>query len=285
VIGFIHKVINWIKFKIRSYKRERIARRFIFSDLDRPVVKNRVNLHYWRYSQQVDNVGDLFSKVVVEFMLKKENINPKSRIRGTHHLMAIGSILNHAKHKTVVWGAGIHDHKMAMPDVSFDIRAVRGPVSRKILIKLGYNCPEVYGDPAMLLPDFFNPGVKKMKEYIIIPHYSKEKKYLDKHDNVITTITSDWKTFIKSILEANMVISSSLHGLIIAEAYNIPAILLEDIDQDYLKYNDYYFSTGRKQYKKAKTVEEAIKIGREPIPDFTSMKKGLYKSFPYDLWL
>src|SRR5690606_14915863 len=103
-------------------------------------------------------------------------------------------------------------------------------------------------------------------EYLVIPHYSKEKKYMEKYANVVSTLTSDWRGFISDILGAELIISSSLHGLIVAEAYGVPAVLLDDIDKDYLKYNDYYLSTGRGDYKKAKTVEEALSLGPEPLP-------------------
>lgn len=42
-----------------------------------------------------------------------------------------------------------------------DIRSVRGPVTRNILMDLGYDVPSVYGDPAILLPLFYNPIVEK----------------------------------------------------------------------------------------------------------------------------
>jgi hypothetical protein len=89
--------------------------------------------------------------------------------------MAVGLILNHAKHNIVIWGSGIHDFKADIPKLNFYIRAIRGPVSKSILIKHNIYCPEVFGDPAILLPDFFYPFVNKVREYIIIPHYSKEK--------------------------------------------------------------------------------------------------------------
>ena len=197
--------------------------------------------------------------------------------------MAIGSIINHAKHNTTIWGSGIHDYNAKIPNVKFDIRAIRGPVSKKILEDNNITCPKIYGDPAILLPDFYNPKVLKTKDYIIIPHYSKESNYKE-YNNVVSTITSDWKLFIQNILESKLVISGSLHGIILAEAYGIPAVLLQDIDQDYLKYNDYYQSTGRPNYIKASSVTEALELNPEDIPDFYKMKKDLLQSFPFDLW-
>ena len=42
--------------------------------------------------------------------------------------------------------------------------------------------------------------------------------------------------------KAKLVISSSLHGIILAETYGIPAILLMDkVTNNMFKYNDYYY--------------------------------------------
>lgn len=81
-----------------------------------------------------------------------------------------------------------------------------------------------------------------------------------------------------------MVNSSLLHGIILAEAYGIPAIYLKDnkINQDF-KFNDYYCGTGRSEYKYAKTIEDALK--NRPVnelPDFNDMRKKLVDTFPYD---
>lgn len=69
----------------------------------------------------------------------------------------------------VVWGTGctkepekninniIHQKYMR----KLDVRAVRGPKTKGALDKLGIKCPEVYGDPAMLMPLIYQPINKK----------------------------------------------------------------------------------------------------------------------------
>ena len=84
--------------------------------------------------------------------------------------------------------------------------------------------------------------------------------------------------------KSRLIISSSLHGIILAEAYGIPAVLLNNNDIDLLKYYDYYFSTGRKSVKVASSIEEALNKGPMPLPDLSEMQKGLIESFPYDLF-
>lgn len=43
-----------------------------------------------------------------------------------------------------------------------DVRAVRGPETRRILISMGYGCPEIYGDSVVLLPIFYPKDIKKI---------------------------------------------------------------------------------------------------------------------------
>ena len=52
----------------------------------------------------------------------------------------------------------------------------------------------------------------------------------------------------------------------------------------YIKYNDYYFSTGRYNYPIAKSIEEALEITPAPLPDLENMRKKLMRAFPADLW-
>ena len=51
------------------------------------------------------------------------------------------------------------------------ILSVRGPLTRKRLLELDYECPETYGDSGMILPYFYYPEIKKKYKLGIIPHY------------------------------------------------------------------------------------------------------------------
>jgi pyruvyltransferase len=79
------------------------------------------------------------------------------------------------------------------------------------------------------------------------------------------------------------VISSSLHGVIIAESYGIPARLLRVTEKNHLfKYQDYYLGTGRPHFQYATSVEEALRMGGEP-PFVCDLQK-LYETFPFEFW-
>ena len=256
-----------------------------FGDKERPILKRAVNTYYWRSSNS-DNVGDLLSDVIVKQVLSYYGIDASVQLRRTKRLFAIGSIIDATLCPITIWGSGLHDEAARVPKVKLDVRAVRGPRTRSVLQSAGVHCPEIFGDPALLLPLFYKPQVGKEYPYTIIPHFSKQDYYFEKYgDCVITTLTSDWQGFIKRILASELVISGSLHGIIIAEAYGVPAVLLGDIDKDLFKYEDYYFSTGRTSFNVADCVEDALKLAADIPPDFTEIQNALLNSFPQDLWV
>jgi pyruvyltransferase len=242
-------------------------------------------LYYWQTDAFV-NFGDYLSLKLVERIVGQSIETPKKMTQ--QKLLAIGSILTKASNGDIIWGSGIK--RTTIADYKFtnlDVRAVRGPITRKFITEnFNIQCPEVYGDPALLLPYFF-PEFKKKKsptyDYIIIPHYSEQKLFpKSKFKNVVYP-TDPWDQVIEKILDSKFVISSSLHGLIIADAYQIPARMLRLTDHEpLLKYQDYYQGTNRPNFLFAKSVEEALKMGGEPT--FQCDLEKLYASFPFDYW-
>lgn len=135
--------------------------------------KNKVNLNAWIVpNSDNQNTGDYISKIIVESMCSKLGIDINKKVAKTEHLYAIGSILM-GYQDMVVWGSGFGYDKTVsstfklykllhkIRNQKIDVRAVRGPETRRILINMGYSCPDVYGDPAVLLPIFLSEKHKK----------------------------------------------------------------------------------------------------------------------------
>ena len=152
-------------------------------------------------------------------------------------------------------------------------------------MKLGYKCPEVYGDPAILMPYIYKPeNVYKTRRYSVIRNYCDNSKA----DNIIQILTTDYKSVIDTIVSSEIVVSSSLYGIILAESYGVPAVLHIPSEcvgyLDEFKYRDYYYNTGRNQFLVAKTAEENLQIKPCELPDITPLQENLIKTFPCDLW-
>lgn len=165
-----------------------------------------------------------------------------------------------------------------------DVRAIRGPLTRNALLELGYDCPEIYGDPAILMPMIYKPRVfEKSRKYSIVKHMHD----LTECSNVINIRTRDYKSFIDELVTSERIISSSLHGIILAEAYGVPAVLYmpEGFSNSLFKYKDYYYGTKRYNFPIAKTIEEALEVEPVALPDLHDIRKNLIDAFPDDIWL
>lgn len=175
--------------------------------------------------------------------------------------LCIGSLLglsDYTNENTIVWGAGSFGKlKGVLPH---NICAVRGQLTRKILLGKGTECPEIYGDPALLLPVFYSPSSDNLSSSTykvgIIPHISELKhptveEIRRKHPEILIIDLAHykkWTDVIDQIYSCECILSSSLHGLIVSDAYGIPNCWIKlsgKILGGDFKYLDYASSVGR----------------------------------------
>jgi pyruvyltransferase len=156
------------------------------------------------------------------------------------------------------------------------------------LISRGIQVPEVFGDPALLLPILTRGRFTATfeEEAILIPNmldYNKSNIDFSKMPVPVVSPNQSWNKVIQRIVSSKMVVSSSLHGLIAAEAFGIPARYVRLCEKETLfKYHDYFEGTGRTLGDFARSVPEALEMGgKEPL-HFDTDK--LVQSFPYDIW-
>ncbi len=224
---------------------------------------NKVSLFYWSSKLYEDksqeNYGDILSRYIVERLSGApvvffNALKQRKSLFKKKYLMAIGSILAHAQNKAHIWGSGIITREDQIAGATF--YAVRGPLSRKRILELGHHCPAVYGDPAILWPLYYNPAVNKKYKIGIIPHYVDFKEaqtVYDKDDRatVIDLLNDDVFYVTDRIVECENIISSSLHGVIVAHAYGIPALWVpfsNKLSGDNVKFEDYFRSVEIEPY-------------------------------------
>lgn len=216
--------------------------------------KSPIPLFWWSERKFIfkdkENYGDLLAKYLVEKISGKkvEWVHPKKQPWYKFHklnYLTIGSIIHHASKDSIVWGSGIIDN--IQPVGKADFKAVRGPQTRKFLMARGYDCPKIFGDPALLLPKYFYPEVAKEYKIGIIPHYNDYKEVAEDYKKesdiiVIDLMTMEVEDVTRQIMACKKIISSSLHGIIVSHAYNIPALWVKFSDKifgDGIKYRDY----------------------------------------------
>lgn len=283
-----------IKYLIRKYGGEKVQDFIIwclwFTKINNKIIlfsakrakHQRVNIHYWSGET---NLGDSISPIIVENIARMRHVDIHRQIEKTKHLYAVGSIITAGCQDCTIWGSGLLNttHLARLARRKLDIRAVRGPLTRLVLMEHGFFVPEVYGDPAILMPLIYNPTVEKKYKVSVIPHMEEQKEYWNCNYHMINIRTDDYERIINDIKASELVISSSLHGIILAEAYGVPAILLKSRFSQF-KYMDYYYGTNRFEYPIADSIQEALEMTFPQVPDFAAMREALINAFPDDLW-
>jgi pyruvyltransferase len=196
------------------------------------------------------NLGDALSAVIVSALsglpVRHVNFN-ESRSK----LVAVGSI-GHAVTggEAVLWGTGVSIRGGVLvrnvPRTRYDIRAIRGRISAGHFRNLGVHVPEVYGDPVWFLPSIFHEPVERVWELGVIPHIQDIDGYgpdarppaeslryrVDESDAASVKIINTWhaptweamKQTLRLIRSCKRIASQSFHGVVIAEAYQIPVL-------------------------------------------------------------
>lgn len=247
-------------------------------------------LEYWKPAKGGVNFGDELSYVIVTLMLARAGKTLIDQTRSSKQLLAIGSVLHMAKDDAVVWGSGLNG-KICEENHKFrrlDVRAVRGPITRQFLAARGIPVPVIYGDPALLLKDLTQDRFRVTGEHRvgIVPHMFDLRAVTRAPERfaglrVIDPMRS-WDVVVRDILSCQFILASSLHGIVVADAFGIPARLLRLSDHEpILKYEDYFRGTGRSLVPAA-SIEDAMRMGGHDACKIDSA--ALMEAFPYDLW-
>lgn len=221
--------------------------------------REKINAIWWKSN----NWGDALNPVLIQYLsglkpfrIREYTINPTNEPIYT----VIGSILEWPLLKnekiiknTIIWGTGFMTESGRLHGTPKQICAVRGPLTRDNILKSGVKCPELYGDPALLYPRIYRPTINKDYKLGIIPHhYDKENNLLknleDDPEIKILDIEGSINTVVDKICGCNYIASSSLHGIIAADAYGVPSVyikLSERVIGDGFKFRDYFGSVGR----------------------------------------
>ena len=220
----------------------------------------------------------------------------KKRRRGCAYVTA-GSIMGHIRRDdaAVVWGAGVmrRTAHFARPKA---IRAVRGPLTRARCLELGYSCPDIYGDPGILLPEILGtPKIRVSHELGIIPHFvnfdEASTRFAGLEGVKIVDVRRPVADVVREILSCEVTVSSSLHGLIASHAYGRPSALISfahPLKGDAVKFFDYYLAgdvadpPGPVRVGDDTDVRELMRLARSaPTPQNDRLRQRLQECCPF----
>lgn len=208
------------------------------------------------------NFGDLLSKAVVELMSGRPAAwaSPAEA-----DLCAIGSLfgLIHKRlaqkprpadrRKLIVWGSGCMKPEPREILRNMTVVAVRGPITATLL---GLRSDIPMGDPGLFAADLLDTESTKDDVIGIVPHHElaadPRLRDLVKQEAALRLIdvrTKDPIAVIRQIASCRFILSSSLHGLIVADSLGIPNEWLDPTGNHQcpeLKFHDYAASIGRR---------------------------------------
>lgn len=214
-------------------------------------------------------------------------------------MVALGSLLDRFKERLFhprihVWGTGFIESDRPRRS-RFHYHAVRGKHSAQLI-----HGPtiETFGDPG-LLADMLWPELKKTaKRYRVglVPHYE------DRSESTVQTVANalgpctiidvfdDVTDVLRQIASCECVLSSSLHGLIVADAFGVPNAwikLSEKIRGDDFKFRDYYSIYGLDQHTAPLRADQVAKQKIDELmenhnrPELETIKHRLIEAFPF----
>ncbi|MCJ2131552.1 polysaccharide pyruvyl transferase family protein [Methylobacterium sp. E-045] len=204
------------------------------------------------------NFGDALSPVMIA-LLSGKPIRRAPMKSFAPRLSCVGTIGHgFANGEVWFWGTGCSnwanpsapaaEKKPFVPSAEshFTVTATRGPVSESLLSAKTLSHAVPYGDPVWLLPRFYKPTVKKRYKLGVILHLSelanREMEAVPRKEiarfripaeladdiHLITTVTElhvgALQSKIDEILSCERIVSTSLHGMVIAESYGIPCL-------------------------------------------------------------
>ena len=207
------------------------------------------------YLRPCGNLGDLLGPVILAAMCGRR-VRRGSFQSMRRRLVTIGTIAQRLSLGTSdLWGTGVAglSHPFELSN-GFRRRrftrlvphALRGPFSAALLREAGYGEPLGFGDPAMLLPLIWpRPAGQATYELGVIPHISEFiasttdsrldqefRRYdISEQQRSSIRIINPWtdksaraiRARIEEIWSCKRILSTSLHGMVIAEAYGMPA--------------------------------------------------------------
>lgn len=250
-----------------------------------------LRLHWWK---AVPNFGDAISPVVLAHVSGRPVEHAGVR---KADVWAIGSLLQVVKrnfseaqdHRPVIWGAGLlHPVQGTGFTDHVDIALVRGPITAALL---GLELSE-FGDPGLLINAVWPHKRAPNGRIGIVPHHS----LID--DPVLQALVAsdtryqlidprgDAQAVCDAIATCDHVFASSLHGLIVADAYGVLNSWLAPTGQSRLKYLDYAASVGRPMQAPMQIEDIPTAVLPDPLSPLSyqagidACRTALYARFP-----
>ncbi|RUU10838.1 glycosyltransferase [Mesorhizobium sp. M7A.T.Ca.TU.009.01.3.2] len=250
-----------------------------------------VAIREWHFSR-VGNIGDVVSPDVIEHVSHHRTIFSTDSDRA--RLFAIGSIAGSANSKAILWGTGLMDPDQQVSQIAAsNVYALRGKLTYQKFRSAGVHVPDLpLGDPGFLVSKFI-PRMNSERRFRVglVPHYVDRQHPLFQRlvleEGVADLNVHDSPAeFFRRLQSCDAIVSSSLHGLIFAEAFGIPNLwikLSDRVVRSGFKFQDWFSLADRPQnqpYEPANDIEVDELVARASLHDVKIDRRGVIANFP-----
>ena len=263
---------------------------------------NEIRLYWWRPKGRRGriNLGDEINQKIVEAVSRKKVTRADLN---DCDMLAIGSVLSHPQasqaiqhrvHPYVVWGTGLMGPAKLGSQEKYAIAALRGPLTRCVMDVPG---DLTIGDPGLLVSDVW-PNARQNKYPLgIIPHQTQLNasyvgRICSENNAVLIDFTDpDIEQTLAKLASCARIISSSLHGLVIADSYSIPNAWISPTPVhggNNWKFLDYFTSVGRTRLEPISLLkDDTFDCKNDSTFETASplivqkVKSGLLAAFPF----
>jgi len=227
----------------------------IWKEVRITIPRERIYGYWW---QERINFGDLITPLILEKLSGRVAFNViGARMSRKKALCGAGSLLQGIRYPNLtIWGSGFLSPRVrdrnAFPR---QVLAYRGPLSARFAATLGWQRTSLLGDPGIVIPLFIPPEQDRHLIGLVL-HYSHwhllDKDFCNDSDFIVIDVQQSVEDVARLVSSCQIIVSSSLHGLVLAAAYGKPNVWLEPAVKrlDSFKFEDFYgaFDIERQPY-------------------------------------
>ena len=259
-----------------------------------------------------NNIGDLFNIYIGLYndltSFRKIEIG-RSKLQNENGVFLIGSVIQYISNNNIVMGSGLKDPKSLttgqLSDNQFIYVRGKGTLNTNKLPNT-----TLLFEPGLLLRKYIKNEPERFHSFVFLPHYDQESR-LKKHvtldidfmrfpydeyqmilhkNSQVSMKNKIMETFeqkLSKMMKHDLIVSSSLHGLVFAVALNKPIIWFTIIGvktEPMFKYHD-FFSLFNVTAKRLDIAEENIPNLVNELHYIVNQPKNDDDEFIYDGWL
>lgn len=253
-----------MKYENSTRRRARQLQRLGSAALQRPAWGGPIVPTFWWDGHP--NFGDMLTP----WLLPRYGIVPVYREPRVARLIGVGSLIEFVDRDFAgaLWGTGLM-RDIAHPLPNATMLALRGPLTAE---RLGATVEPTYGDPGILVARHIAPPPPDGR-IAVVPHgHHRDNQRLAgmvrSADARVVNVHQGAARAVREIAAARAVVTTSLHGLITADSYGIPAVwttLDPPLTGGDFKFRDYEATVtpGRSRYVPFEDVESLDSLTSE----------------------